>query len=96
MSRSYRKHAIRKDNNPFHENQANRRIRRDKGYIPNGCHYKKRYCQWDICDWKVGYRTAESYIRDQQEHEHTVRYHRLQGMTDEELRINWYRIFKRK
>lgn len=96
MSRSYRKHAIRKDNNPFNENQANRRIRRDKGYIPNGCHYKKRYPQWDICDWSIGYQTAEAYVREQQEYEHTVRYRRLEGMTDEELRVHWYRVFKRK
>ena len=57
MSRTYRKFAVVKDNKrhskKYARQEANRRIRRTSlDEVSNGCHYKKFYEQWDICDHK--------------------------------------------
>lgn len=59
MSRSYRKHLILKGSGSkyvtFAKNQANRRIRRMKGEIPDGNSYRKIYDSWNICDYSCRY-----------------------------------------
>ena len=65
MSRSYKKHLIRKDGSgskwkPFRKNQANRRIRRSPD-VPNGNAYRRLYDQWNLCDWVFQYDPAIRY-----------------------------------
>ena len=45
MSRSYKHEPTCGGKNKFCKNQANRRVRRNKGG------YKKVYCSWEICDY---------------------------------------------
>ncbi len=56
MSRSYRKPWVvdgyGSKGKVFSKNYANRRIRRKKDAIPNGMHYRKMTCPWEICDFK--------------------------------------------
>jgi hypothetical protein len=57
MSRTYRYTPVVKDNKrhskKWARQQANRKIRRtDLDDVSCGCHYKKFYGQWDICDYK--------------------------------------------
>lgn len=62
MSRSYRKNLIwtqlQTRNSwagPRAKRHANKKIRKYKGYIPNGMAYKKLYCSWNICDWRFSH-----------------------------------------
>lgn len=64
MSRSYKKNPIIKDSNGFGKKQANKRVRRFKGVIPNGKAYRKLYNPWDISDWAF-YRTWNDYWKEQ-------------------------------
>lgn len=52
MSRSYKKVGGFCDRNPWAKRCANKRVRRHKGDLPDGCWYKRLYEQYDICDFK--------------------------------------------
>ncbi len=53
MSRSYKKYCVSKDkNSQFGKHQASKTVRRFKN-IPNGNAYKKYYCSWNICDYRI-------------------------------------------
>lgn len=52
MSRSFKRVSGFCDSNPWAKNQANQRVRRFKGELPDGCSYKKLYERWNICDHK--------------------------------------------
>lgn len=59
MSRSYKRHLIKKDNSGsayrrFSKNQANRLIRRTPE-VPDGKAYRRFYNPWDISDWVFMY-----------------------------------------
>lgn len=92
MSRSYRKHPISKDKNRTALKQANRQIRRDNGYIPDGGHYRKRYPQYDICDWWL-YVPYDDFIRYQREFETEFN---KQPLPEQEHYRKWYRLYKGK
>ena len=53
MSRSRKKFPIVKCEDSCKQGKkfANKKVRRFKGFIPNGKSYKKLYCSWDICDY---------------------------------------------
>jgi hypothetical protein len=53
MSRSYKKTPGWCDRNPHAKRQANKRVRRTRGPIPDGRWYRKLYCSWNICDWRI-------------------------------------------
>jgi hypothetical protein len=54
MSRSYRKTPILKDpNNKWAKRKSNKRVRNNSDEIVNGNHYKKLFCSYDICDFKM-------------------------------------------
>lgn len=58
MSRSRRKNPVLSDysrgktGTKLSKRIASKVIRKYKGYIPNGTHYKKLYCSWNIFDYK--------------------------------------------
>lgn len=53
MSRNYKRYCVSKDkNSQFGKNQASRAVRRFKN-IPNGNTYKKYYCSWNICEYRI-------------------------------------------
>lgn len=65
MSRSYKKFTVcKEENSRYCKRMANRAVRRAKGIL-NGCRYKKCYCSWDICDWRIKgkFYTAKQYCR---------------------------------
>ena len=64
MSRSYKKYPCVKDRNPGSKREANKRIRRLKGDIPDGKWYRKIYNPWDICDWSFS-KTWQEYWKDE-------------------------------
>ena len=53
MSRSYKKTHIWKDSAGDHKRWANKKVRRYKGDLKNGKHYRKVYDQYSICDYKM-------------------------------------------
>lgn len=61
MSRSYKKSPVIADRNPWAKRQANKAVRKYKGFIPNGGAFKKIYCSYDICDYKFMY-TLQEYL----------------------------------
>lgn len=53
MSRSYKRHPITKDkNSKFGKRLAVKAVRKDDG-ISNGKSYKKKFCSWNICDYRI-------------------------------------------
>ena len=53
MSRSYKRHPVTKDKNyKFGKRLAVKAVRRDDG-ISNGKSYKKKFCSWNICDYRI-------------------------------------------
>lgn len=67
MSRSRKKNPVVSDYSrnytKFAKRQASRKVRYYKGYIPDGSHYKKLYCSWNIFDYKwFVYENEEPYI----------------------------------
>jgi hypothetical protein len=62
MSRSFKKTPGWCDRNPFAKRQANKKVRRYKGDLPNGKGYRKLYCPWNICDWKFLYHTYDRFL----------------------------------
>lgn len=54
LSRSYKKHNICKDKCwKTGKKLANRIVRMYEDIIPKGAAYKKLYCTWNVCDYKV-------------------------------------------
>lgn len=74
MSRSYKKFAVFKDrNSKVHKRMAKKIVRLKKSVL-NGGQYKKHYCSWNICDYRIlaKFYTAEEFRRmwfDKNEHE---------------------------
>lgn len=67
MSRSRKKVPIIADRNPWAKNQANRKVRRFKGELPEkGKAYRKLYCSWSIKDhvWDARFWT-QRHISDE-------------------------------
>jgi len=67
MSRSRKKHPVVSDysrnTTRFFKRIASKTVRKYKGNIPNGSHYKKLYCSWNIFDYKsFVYNNEEPYI----------------------------------
>lgn len=62
MSRSYKKNPVYKDRNPYNKKRANRKVRRSK-HLSDGCHYKRLFPQWDICDYWTR-ETREGWLKD--------------------------------
>jgi len=53
MSRSYKKFwVVKEKNSRYGKHQASRAVRRTTG-IKNGGLYKKYYCSWNICDFRI-------------------------------------------
>lgn len=53
MSRSYKKNAIIKDKNcKKAKKSANKKVRNTNN-LSNGSNYKKAFCSYDICDYKI-------------------------------------------
>lgn len=56
MSRSRKKHPVVSDysrnTTRYYKRIASKTVRKHKGFIPDGCHYKKLYCSWNIFDYK--------------------------------------------
>ena len=67
MSRSYKKHPYITDHTArstkIKKRFANKTIRQDKDFDINGSAYKKRYCSYDICDYRQFW-TKEEAIED--------------------------------
>lgn len=51
MSRSFKKHPMYCDRNPYMKNQANRKIRRNKKEAFNNSSFKKVFESWEIKDY---------------------------------------------
>lgn len=64
MSRSYKKYPCVKDRNPWAKRQANKKVRRCKGDLPDGKFYRKIYDPWSICDYSWSY-TWKEYFESQ-------------------------------
>ncbi len=65
MSRSYRKFAVSKDrNSAYGKRAANKAVRRERDALHGG-RFKRLYCSWNICDYRVRqrYYTAEKFRR---------------------------------
>ena len=56
MSRSRKKHPVVSDysrnRTRYYKRIASKTVRNYKGFIPDGCSYKKLYCSWNIFDYK--------------------------------------------
>ena len=53
MSRSYRKFAVSKDrNSAYGKRAANKAVRRERDALHGG-RFKRLYCSWNICDYRV-------------------------------------------
>lgn len=56
MSRSRKKNPIVSDysrnSTKYYKRIASKAVRNYKGIIPNGCHFKKLYCSYNIFDYK--------------------------------------------
>lgn len=59
MSRSRKKNPVVSDYNrnytKYAKRFAARKVRYYKGYLPDGCKFKKLYCSWNIFDYKYHY-----------------------------------------
>lgn len=113
MSRSYKKNPVHKyapERARWAKNQANRRVRRYKGDLSDGCDYKRLYNPWDIHDC-ISYETyqmaldyREEYISDCALRGRTCddcwyrkqRYFRCRYKTEHETWYNWARNHKFK
>ena len=69
MSRSRKKHPVVKDfsrgNNGtrWDKRNASKKVRYHKGPIPDGGHYKKLYCSWNIHDYSFYYQVSDKYVK---------------------------------
>lgn len=62
MSRSYKRYAVTKDkNSKFGKRMSAKAVRRSSEQA-NGSAYKKRYCSWNICDYRIFEGTFESCL----------------------------------
>lgn len=55
MARSRKKHPVQTDYSKvkwFYKRQAAKKVRKHKGFIPDGAAYKRLYCSWNITDWR--------------------------------------------
>jgi len=94
MSRSYKKFCVfKEENSKYGKRQASKAVRRTTG-IKNGGLYKKYYCSWNICDFRIyiheKYISKKEFINKWHNDENFYFYH-----YDYE---NWkeaYRIYKR-
>lgn len=73
MSRSYRKHYIRKDKNLFGKKYANRMVRRklnqEEDLPPlSDADYKKFYDSWNISDFSFGFISQNSFLNYEREY----------------------------
>lgn len=98
MSKSYKKTPIVKDKNKGMKNLANRKVRRSADYISNGKYYRKMFQSYDISD----YLFREDFCDFKNRYERDCK-HYLNGVTKEfkeitekELYLEWYKIYKMK
>lgn len=64
MSRSYKRAPVCKDQaTRFAKRLASKAVRRYKDALPNGKHYRKVFCSWNICDFRF-YEPLQKAIRD--------------------------------
>ena len=80
-----------KDNcSQFGKKMANRAVRNYKDYIPRGKAYKKLYCSWIICDYKL-YTSWHAYCKENnmEQSEKNSEDYKL-------LCREWYRYYKSK
>lgn len=103
MSRSYKKHPYVTDHHVKTSKKrkrfANKTIRQDKTFDMNGSSYKKRYCSWDICDYRYQW-TREEAIKEwyEEESDHYDGYawkHKRFSSLEEWLNY-WEKCVKRK
>lgn len=74
MARSFRKTPGWCDRQTWAKKQANKRVRRFIGLIPNGNWYRNLYNRWQICDWKFLYHTEAALRRLEEGHYGVPRY----------------------
>ena len=116
MSRSYKKNPIVKDHSGGMKNVANRKVRRrlksarfgladGRFELANGRAYRKVFCSWCICDWRVR-ETYGKYLADAEAAEKDY----LNGMCQPAYYVHnrflvsykdysfwdWYKRYKRK
>ncbi|MDE5823787.1 MAG: hypothetical protein K2H91_03775 [Lachnospiraceae bacterium] len=88
MSRSYKHVPCCRDYNRGMKKRANRYVRRNFLIVPSGKAYKKYFCSFEICDYKL----MESFPSFR-----SGFYRYVHGKyTDKELYRIWYRDYKMK
>lgn len=101
MSRSYKKHPMMKyaPCGNWGQKQANRRVRRYKGELPNGCAYKLLYNQYNIHDC-VSYYTLQDALSYRS---YSLAYDEMRGWESDPNEVNitrciqkWKRWYIRK
>jgi len=88
MSRSYKRIPCWKDHTKGMKKYANRYLRRNYLIVPSGKAYKKLFCSYEICDYKL-IESFHSYQKSFSEYEHRT-------CSDKELYRMWYRDYKMK
>jgi len=67
MARSFKHTPGWCDRNPKAKKLANRRVRRYKGNLSDGCEYRKLSEPYDICDYTFLYHTPSALLRESEE-----------------------------
>jgi hypothetical protein len=89
MSRSYKRVPCRKDYSCGMKRHANRYLRRNCLDVPSGGAYKKFFCSYDICDYRI-LESFHSYRKKWMNHNQNSKY------SDQELYRRWYKGYKMK
>lgn len=96
MARSYKKTCIVKDGGPtrrkFAKRQANKKVRRYKGYISHGNSYKKIFNSWEIYD----YISLCSFQKWCKRKEPAIHKYWNEEYTEKELYNDWAKYYYRK
>lgn len=94
MSRSYKRNFLTKDNNSgYGKRRAVRSVRKSSD-IANGGAYKKRYCSWNICDYRIWeYSSLEAFRKDW---ENKTSFIRRRFPTWKEAYRGWLKWFRMK
>lgn len=103
MSRSYKKHPWITDHTAkttkIKKRFANKVIRQDKNFDIDGSAYKKKYCSWDICDyrwiWTKEEAIKEWYEEESESYEHCAWRHDHYKTLENWLSY-WEKCVKRK
>ncbi|WP_044640695.1 hypothetical protein [Risungbinella massiliensis] len=94
MSRSYKKSPIFAEyysGRRWTKRLASKAVRRYQDRIPNGTAYRKIYCSWLLCEFRVYYPLEEA-IHDWE----IDQYSDYQGVSRTEMINNWAKMYYRK